>query len=195
MKTIKLSVAFAAALFSATSFTGKVSAFVNVIPMEIPEKTIVQVTSPANISASIYIYDDAGTMLHSDRISPESSTKLYDFSNLRDGVYTFESNSEYMNITKKIGIEDSKVEILSKETEFKPYFSVEEDELIVTFIHQDLKDVEFSIENAIEVFYQENEGNELNFQKKFDISKLWLGEHYAKLKVGGKTYHHYFNLN
>jgi hypothetical protein len=134
-------------------------------------------------------------MLHSDEISSDATTKVYDFSNLRDGIYTFESKSENMNITKKIGVEGSKVEILSKESEFKPIFSVENDELRVNFLNQNMEDVEFSIESTAEVFYQENEGNEMNFQKKFNISNLWLGDYYAKLKVAGNTYYHYFNVN
>jgi len=195
MKTIRLTIAFAVALFSATSFTGKVSASVNVIPVDTPDRALVQVNSPANVSLSIYFFDGAGNLLLSDRISPESSSKLYDFSNLPDGVYTFESKSDNMNITKKIGIEDSKVEILSKETEFKPYFSVEENELKVSFLNQDQNAVELSIENALEVFYQGNGGNDFHFQKMLDISNLSSGEHYAKLQVGGKTYYHYFNVN
>jgi hypothetical protein len=195
MKTNKIIVALFAALFGITSFTAKVSASVNVIPVDIPDRTIVQVTSPANTTASIYVYDSEGTVLHSDLISPEASIKVYDFSDLRDGIYTFESRSELMNITRKIGVEDSKVEILSKETEFKPYFSIEENELKVNFLNQDQKDVEFSIENALGVYYQGLEGDKTNFSKKYDISNLWLGYYYAKLKVGGKTYYHYFNVN
>jgi hypothetical protein len=195
MKTTRLSIAFAAALLSATSFTGKVSAFVNLIPMDIPERTLVQLTSPSNVSASIYFYDGAGKLLLSDKIHPESSTKLYDFSNLPDGVYTFESQTDQMNITKKLVIKDSKVEILSKETEFKPYFSVDENEMKVSFVNQDQKAVEFSIENDQEVFYQGNGESDFHFKKMLDISNLMFGEYYAKLKVGAKTYYHYFNVN
>ena len=195
MKTMKLSIAIGAGLLSAALFSGKASAIVYVIPVDVPERAIIQVTSPSNAPASIYFYDAAGTMLVSDKISPESSQKLYDLSNLSDGVYTFESITDYMNITKKIGIENSKVEILSKETEFKPYFSVEENQLKVNFANQDQNAVALSIENDFQVFYQGKGGSDFHFQKILDISNLLLGEYYAKLKVGGKTYYHYFDVN
>ena len=196
MKTMKLSVALAAALFSATSFTGKVSAFVNVIPMDIPEKSIVQVTAPENTAASVYIYDEDGTMLHADRINQKSSTtRIYDFTNLESGVYTFESRMDLMNVTKKIGVNDSKVEILSKEFEFKPVFMVKRDQLMVNFMNQEMAEIEFTLESSDEIYYTGNEGNDFNFQKTIDISKLWNGEYYATLKVGGQTYYHYFNVN
>jgi len=197
MKRIKLSYVFAAALFSATLFMGKLTAsdnVISVIPMNFPDRAIVQVTSPSMVSASVYIYDAEGTVLYADRISAESSTKLFDFSNLRDGVYTFESNSDNMNIIKKLGVKGDRVEILSKETEFKPVFSFDGNELKVNFLNQAQKDVEFSIENATSVFYKGDEGNDFTFHKKYDLSSLWLGDYYAKLKVGGKTYYHHFDV-
>lgn len=195
MKKYRFTSVLIAAMIMATTFTLKASDFVSVIPVDIPERTIVQVTSPLKASASILIYDFEGTMLFSDRLSPEVSTRLFDFSQLPDGVYTFESNSDYISITKKIGIKDSRVEVLSKETEFKPVFAVDGDQLTVNFLNLDQSSVEFSIENENSVFYNETEGSEMHFGKKFDISKMVNGEYFARLKVDGKTFYHYFNVN
>lgn len=195
MKNLKLHTILAAALFTASSFTGNAFAFINVVPVENASKAVVRVSSPSNAEASIYIYDAAGTRLVSDMISPDASTKYYDFTNLPDGIYTFESFSDYISVAKEIGVSNSRVEILSVETEFKPYFLVEDDKLRVSFLNQDMKDMEFSIESVTEIFYQETEGSDMTLNKKFNISNLRAGEYYATLKVEGKTFYHYFSVN
>ena len=195
MKTHNLTLALVAAMLSVTSFFGEASAFVIVVPVEVSDKTMVQVSSPAKLAASIYIFDAAGRKLVSDEITPGASTKYYDFTKLPDGVYTFESFAGQMNIAKQIEVRNSRVEILSRETEFKPFFVMDGSALKVSFLNQDMENIEFSIENNIEVFYQEEEGNDLTFNKKFNTSRMQAGEYYATLKVDGRTFYHYFRVD
>ena len=196
MRTLKLSLILAALLIGITSFTGKVSAYVNVVIMEIPMKSIIQITAPKTVEASVLIYDEDGIVLYRDRFDENSSsTKVFDFTDLKDGVYTFKSYSNLMNITKKIKVDDSKIEIQSREEEYKPLFEVDGDKLKVNFFNHTNDEIHFSLENNDRIYFKAKGYTSDNFKKKIDISNLWSGEYYALLKVGNRTYYHPFSKN
>ena len=198
MKTIKLSIYFAAVIIGTSFFTNKVAASISVVPMDMSETAVVKHIAVANQAGSVSIYDAKGVFLNTYRLKPDaSSTKLFDFSKVESGIYTFNVKSEVMNTTSKIKVEDSYVEVLSSDIEYKPFFYLDGKELRVNYLNTDLEDMQLSLESYDDiVYYAEEEGNSLRLQKRFDISKLFSGEKYlAKLVVGYKTYYYTFNIS
>ena len=198
MKTLKLSIYFAAVIIGTSFFTNKAAATVPVIPMDISGKAVVKVVAVTNQLGSVSISDAKGINLNTYWLKPgDSSSRLFDFSDLENGIYTFNVKSDMMNTTTKVLVEDSYVEVISNVVEYKPLFIVDGKELKVNYINTDLEDMQLSIESSDRIYFAEEEGNSLRLQKIFDISKIILipgEEYYAKLVVGDKSYYYTFYM-
>lgn len=197
MKTIKLLFISAIVGISSFVFSGNASAFfIDLVPVDIPDKAVVRLVAPKNYTASIYIAGPKGDLLLEESITlDEASTRLYDFTNLDNGIYTFHSSDEQSTTTKRIKVEGSSIEILSKEVEFKPIFNINDKSLSVSYLNNGSEDIEFIIEDKYSSFYQIDEGNEISFSKQLDISRLPRGEYYALMNVGGKQHYHNFKVD
>jgi hypothetical protein len=195
MKAIKLFFVSALAGVSSFVFTGDLLA-VDLVPVDIPDRSVFKLVAPSNHMVAIDITNPEGEILHRESVSlDEASIRLYDFTNLEDGVYTFYSSDEYSTTTKKIHVMGSGVEILRKEVEYKPVFHIREKKLTVSYLNQELDDVEFTIEGKNLNYCEDKMGNAISIQKQFDISRLPRGDYYALVKVGNKQYYHQFNID
>jgi len=196
MKTIKSLFAIAVLSLSTISFAGNAYAFLEVIPLNMMDKAVVKVVFPNNQNTIIYIGDPEGRTIHRETIKKGSSTaKIYDFSNVDDGIYTFNSITDQANVTKTIKVENSSIEVISTEVEYKPTFIIKENSLLVNYLNLEQEEIEMVIYNSYTDFYKSAEGNFQVFQKKFDISDMESGEYFAMIKVPGKNYIHSFNID
>jgi hypothetical protein len=196
MKTIKL--LFISAVVGISSFVlsgNALAFFTDLVPVDIPDKAVVELVAPNNLTALINIANPKGDIFYNESVTmSDALTRYYDFTNLKGGIYTFYSSEEYSTTTKKIRVEGSSVEILSKEVDYKPVFSVKGKHLNVNYFNKKMEEIEFVIDGKYDNFYQDNEGNTISFGKQFDISKLPRGVYYALMNVGGKQYYHKFNV-
>jgi hypothetical protein len=170
--------------------------FLSVYPSS-KEKTVKVEVKPSTLKdASISLSSMKGNVLHNESIKARTAYgKVYDFSKLEDGIYTFYSESDYVTTIKQVQVEKASVKILSTEVEYSPVFVLKNQMLAVNFFNKDLEDMEFSIENNAAVFYENEEGNNISFQKMLNISQMPPGEYYATLKVGGRTFGHTFTVD
>ena len=193
MKTLKSTIVLAAMGFSTIFFTNNANAFFNVVPMNHSEKAIVKVEAPVNEDTYIVVYDSEGTTLHKESIKAGNMyTKFFDFTQLDDGIYTFYSEIKYSTIIKEIKVENSNVEVVSRQVEFRPVFKIQGDNLLVNYFNNTARDIDFVIESDDAVFYNVEKGNPVSFNKKFNIEQLPRGIYYASLKTGGYTYEYTF---
>ena len=196
MKTINSLFAVAVLGLSTILFAGNAYAFLEVIPMNTMDKAAVHVVVPKNQNSSIYISDPEGRIIHRETIKSSSSNgKVYNFSNLDEGVYTFYSETDHANFTKKVKVENSSVEVISNEVEYKPAFIVEDEKLMVNYLNLDQEKIKMAVYSSYADYYNSTEGNSKVFQKKFDISGLDSGEYFAMIKVGDKNFIHNFNID
>ena len=121
-------------------------------------------------------------------------TRVYDLSNLEKGMYTFYSSSEQVDVTKKVMVDGTSIEILSKEMEYKPVFTIQDDKLMINYLNLEQEEIEVNIDNARYDIYSNNEGNPLSYNKILDISKMFHGEYRAQIKAGDKVFDHYFRV-
>ena len=195
MKTINSFIAAVALGLGTVIFAGNANAFFDVVPMNVTEKALVKLVVPKNHQTYVYITSPAGDILHEETMSNYNpSMRVFDLSNLEDGIYTFHSSSDQVDVTKKVMVDDASVKILSKDVEYKPVFSIQDDKLSINYLNLGQEEIELSIDNALYDFLSSTEGNPLSFNKVLDISQMFNGEYRAEIKVGDKVYAHYFRV-
>ena len=195
MKTINSLFAVLVLSLGTVIFSGNAYAFFDVVPMNFSEKPLVKIVVPKNQQTFVSITNSMGDVLYTETMSKDNpSTKAYNLSNLENGVYTFNSISEQANVTKKVSVDDSFVEILSKDVEYKPVFSIKDDKLMISYLNLEREDVEIRIDNTLYDFYYNNEGNPMSINKVLNISEMFNGEYRAQIKAGNKVYDHYFRV-
>jgi hypothetical protein len=157
------------------------------------KKVKVQVIEPRIQDISVSVADVEGKVIYQEDIRANTTYgKVYDLSNLEDGVYTFTSDGEYITTTKKIQVEGSTTREISEKATYKPAITLKDNYLKVNYFNQGQEDIEFSIEGSGAIFHESDGGNEITYGKMLDVSKMPSGDYYAKLKVGNKEYYHSF---
>lgn len=158
------------------------------------EKTVkVQVIEPRLQDISVHVADAEGKVIYQENIRARTTYgKVYDLSNLEDGVYTFTSDGEYISTTKKIEVEGSTAKEISKEATYKPVITLKGDYLKVNYFNKGQEDIEFSIEGSGEIFHESDGSNEVAYGEMLDVSQMPSGNYYARLKIGNKEYYHSF---
>jgi hypothetical protein len=153
------------------------------------KKVKVQVFEPRLQDISVYVADADGKIIYQEDIRASTTYgKVYDLSELEDGIYTFSSNGEYITTTKKMMVEGSSVREISKEATYKPVISLKDNYLKVNYFNKGQEDIEFSVEGSGEIFHESKGGNDIVYGKILDVSQMPTGKYYAKLKVGNKEY-------
>lgn len=157
------------------------------------KKVKVQVLQPKLQDISVMVADADGNVIFNENIRAKTTYgKVYDLSNLEDGIYTFTSSGEYITTTKKIMVEGSTAREISKEATFKPVISLKDNYLKVHFFNKERGDIEFTIEGSNAIFHESKAGNDIVYGEMIDVSRMPKGKYYAKVKVGNKSYYHPF---
>lgn len=110
MKTIKSVLVFVVVFFTVSiSYAGK-NTQVNIVPQE-GKKMVVVVTNQEPCRFAISILDDQGDAVYYKWVTKktESYMKLFDFSKLREGRYTFKLNTKEAVIEKEMAVTGTKV--------------------------------------------------------------------------------------
>jgi len=191
---MKIKAIITSSLLIASAFTSRASSpSFDIFLMDDPLESVVQVSAAGTAETLVYVADNRGTYIFSDRISSSTaSSRTFDFSKIGDGNYTIVTKSDFADITKKIAVENAEIEVLSKETEFKPVFEIKDDILKINFLNQSMEDIEITIEDSNNIYYEEMKEGNFNFGAKLDLRNLFPGEYTAKIEANGNTYYHYF---
>jgi hypothetical protein len=195
MKTIKLTTLLVTAMLFSTILSARAnSPMVDVRIMNIESKPLIQIDQ--SLDTYVSISDTEGITLFSERVDANSSSaRVFDFSRIKDGTYFIKVESDLKDVFKTVVVNSSNVEVIADEKEYKPLFIVENGLLKINYFNMDMKDIEYSIENAAAVYYEGKNKANLNFEKQFNISNLSRGKYFAKLEAGNKTYYHHFTVN
>ncbi len=165
----------------------------SIAPYTTEKKATVKLENLKSIDVTIMVTDDNGRVLFEETIqSQRSYGRVYDFTNLSDGVYTITSNDDYIRTTSEVQVQRADVRVLRNEVEYKPVFKTKDNALLVNYFNADAKDITFSIENEYGLLYENAEGNGLTFQKSLNISKMMPGRYYATVDVGDRSYSYDF---
>lgn len=149
---------------------------------------------PANINTVVSVIDNEGSVIYTDNIKKDNNiAKTYDFSNVKDGVYTIKTETEFKTVKKIFEVEEDDLTILNEEKKYRPVFKLNGDILTVTYINLNENNVSLSLEGQSLVHFEENGGNEQAYGKILNLKKLPQGEYSVALTAGGNTYNYFFN--
>jgi hypothetical protein len=166
---------------------------VTVSTSDTEKKVKVQVIEPRLQDISVHVANDQGTVIYQEDIRASTTYgKVYDLSDLEDGVYTFTSDGEIITTTKKIQVEGSTAREISKEATYKPVFTLKDNLLKVNYFNKGQENIEFMIEASGNIFHESKGGNDIVYGKMLDVTRMPPGNYYARLKVGNKEYYHSF---
>lgn len=187
----KASLVFLAiASMSISSFA---SGDINISPKKESLRAIVEIDVPVREDVNVTVTDPGGTVIHSDVISKNSEYgKVFDFSQVNDGVYTFVTKTEHTTVSKTIELEGNKLSVINKEYAHKPVFKIEGDLITVNFLNQTNESISISIEDSAKDYFKEEGDNSALYGKMVSVRNLPAGKYKVVLAVGEKVYNYNF---
>lgn len=157
--------------------------------------SIVSIINPSESFLKMKIYDEAGNLYYSNKVSSETTDqKLLDFSYLEDGTYKIVLTGKGDKLEKNFEIINSKqVAELGDEMTEKTLFRTEDNNLFVTYLSFENTSFSISINDAFgnEVFTN-SYASEPTFSKKFNVEALPKGDYKVRLVSNKKEYNYAF---
>jgi len=164
---------------------------VNVIPGT-NEKALVNITNAANNKYKIVLTDSNGEVVFVDRTkSPtENYSKMYDFSKLDDGRYTFSIKRGDETELNNIVVSNGKAQILGQEEQIAPYFKLDGKLLELSFLNFTQRGMKLLVYDDLsnDLIYKENLNPVFAFHHAIDLSKLDPGNYDAVLQSSNNSY-------
>ncbi len=146
-----------------------------------------------NEGDSISVTNSAGEVIYQGRVNYNGNLiRLFDFSQLDNGVYTVEISKDFEIETLNLNVTDNKVTLLtdSQEKIFKPVFRTKNDKLIVSKIALDQKEMKVEIYYKDELIFTENvdgqNGDILNRVYQLDATNR--GDYTAVIRANDRVY-------
>jgi hypothetical protein len=181
-------------------FLGASSAFatgnIRINPYLDTEFSIVSVINPSESVVKMKIYDEAGNLYYSNKVSAEASAqKLFDFSYLEDGTYKIVLAGKENTIEKEFEVVDKKlVNVSENVASEKTLFRADKDNLFVTYLsfNNTTFDITINDEFGNEVFNNSYD-SEPTFSRKFDVAALPKGNYKVRLVSDNKEYDYAFS--
>jgi len=155
----------------------------------------VTVSQPMLHDITVRVADDKGYIIHHEDIKAKTMFgKVYDLSNLDDGIYTITSSSGLVTTTKKIKVEGSSTREIGEVTTHKPLIVLKDNYLKIQFLNQDQENIEITVDGFETIHHESHAGNDMVFGKMLDVSELPRGEYSAEVKVGKNSYYQRFKI-
>lgn len=191
MKKVKLGlILFLGVLVSGSAMANGILN-VNVIPGK-NEEALVDITNAVNNKYEIVLQNSNGEVVYIDRSkSPVSDfQKMYDFSKLNDGKYTFSVKLGNETKLTNIVVKNGKAQIVGNEEQIAPYFKLNGKVLDLSFLNFSKKGMKVLVYNdgSDDLVYKENVAPTFAFHQALDLSKLSPGTYDAVLQSSNNSY-------
>ncbi|WP_178986299.1 hypothetical protein [Winogradskyella helgolandensis] len=146
---------------------------------------------------SISVTDAVGEVVFSGLINYDGNiSRLYDFSQLKDGIYTIEVEKAFEIEINIVEIKNHEVSFINNKSEkiFKPVFRAEKDKLIISKLALDNPEMKIELYYGNELIQSETVtgGEILNRVYRFDNSIK--GEYTAVVKSNGRVFTETFKI-
>ncbi|WP_407557089.1 hypothetical protein [Winogradskyella sp. 4-2091] len=145
----------------------------------------------------ISVTDASGEVVYNGRINYSGNIQnLYDFSQLKDGVYTIEVNKDFEIKINKIQVLNNVVTFLesSNSTIYKPVFRSEDSKVIVSKLAIDTDHMEIELYFGNDLIYTETVKGEDIINRVYQLDNTRKGEYTAIIKANGRVYVEDFKL-
>ncbi len=157
--------------------------------------SIVSIINPSESFLKMKIYDEAGNLYYSNKISGETTAqKLFDFSYLEDGTYKIVLTGNGDKLEKTFQVANNKLvsESVAKFAE-KTLFRAENNSLFVTYLSfkNTIFDISINDDLGNEIF-KGSYASEPTFSKKFNVEALPKGDYKVRLVSDKKEFNYAF---
>lgn len=152
-----------------------------------------QINVPSNMETFVSLFDQEGDMIYSDIVDyDENAGKMYDFSGVENGVYTFKTVTEHKVVETTFEVETNVLRVLSEEISYRPIFGIDGNFLTISYMNLKQDDIYISLEYASNLYYEKIEESDMSYERVFYIKYLSKGEYSITLKSGENTYNYFF---
>ena len=181
------------------SVTSKATGFltVNVIPGS-NERALVSITNGNSDRLMVEVKNSSGTVVYFRSIKTQGNAynKMYDFSNLEDGSYSFKVSLGGESEVNTLTINDGEAQITKTQEELAPYFSLKGDKLELSYLNFAQNSLILKVYDNFtnDLLYEENIAPNFVVNKAWDFSKLMVGKYTAVLETNDNSYTCNINL-
>ena len=184
-------------LFSGTSMAEGILS-VNVIPGT-NQRAVVSIVDAVGSKFNIEVTDSNGDLVYFKRVkSPEVSfEKMYDFSNLADGIYTFKVKTEKETEINTLEVKGGNAKIYNQQEDLKPYFALKGKFLELSYLNFAEKGMQLKVYDNLtsDLIFEKKLQPDFVVLKALDFSKLRKGKYTAVLESNDNAYEHVIELN
>lgn len=153
-----------------------------------------QINVPSNMETFVSVIDEEGEKIYTDLVAEDDNAgKMYDFSEVEEGVYTFKTLTEHKEVETTFVVDKNELRILTEAITYRPVFDIEDDILTISYMNLGQDNIYISLDDASYLYYEEIEGSDMSYEKVFDIKNLSRGEYSITLKSGENTFNYFFN--
>ena len=145
----------------------------------------------------VSVKDSSGKTIYSGRTNYNGNLKtLYNFTNLKDGLYSIEIDKDFEIITKTFEVKNHNVTYLgsANETIFKPVIKIEEAKLLVSQSTFQKENVEIEIYYKDILIHSEVIIANSFLERIYKLDKNVKGAYTAIIRVNDRTYVEDFKL-
>ena len=198
MKTMKTLFAVIIGLFVTNAAIASGNLKVNLASNE-AELTVVEISNANKISEfEIQLIDAYGEELYRmETKAPRSDLqKRYDLSELEDGVYWYTVKVDKETVTKKLAVEDGRVDVLDIRKSLEPYITKKDDKLMLTLLNYQEEDVKLYVYDSNNSLLAEADlGNDFTITKALDLEELRYGNYEVVIANDLDIFEHRFEVN
>jgi len=143
----------------------------------------------------ISIKDASGKVIFNGEISnSENISELFDFSQLKDGVYTVEVTKAYQIEVNSVEVKNHNVSINDKAKFFKPVFRTEDSKVIISKLALDAKEMEVELYFEDELFHTETIQGDKVLNRVYQLDKGLPGDYTAIVRSNDRVYVEHFRI-
>jgi len=188
---IKKSVLMAMLMIALVSNASEKNVSLKIISHE--SKVVQLILNSHDGSSEVFIKDKKGFQLYKVLIKDKEFLKNFDLSELPDGEYYFEINSQTKIVTKPFSVASNTLEFSKETIVFKPIVRFKNDIIYLSkfTLHNETLDV-FLYDDNQHLLYSEKLFGQNNLNRKLNLSNLDSGSYSLVLKSEGKLYNEVF---
>ena len=162
--------------------------------------TTLEVTSSFNNvkkGDKISVTDADGVVLYKGLVNSAGNVKkLYDFSQLKDGIYTVEVNKDFEININSVQVKNNVVTFIesSKSTIFKPVFRNEDSKVIISKLAIDTKEMNIELYFGNDLIHTETVKGNAVLNRVYKLDESLTGDYTAIIKANGRVYVENFRI-
>ena len=198
MKNLKTSLVLIALVIVSGAVMATGNLKVNIVPGE-SDKAMINVTNAAQSHFEIEVKNNMGDLVFYKQTKTPSTSynKVYDFSTLDDGQYTFTVKLDKEMETNTLNISNGIVKVVKARKDVEPFFLFENDKFILSYLNFAEDNVKFYLyDNATNDLVLERDlKSDFTVNFGLDFSKLDRGSYEAILTSEDNVYDYNIAIN